>query len=1088
MLDFLHIKKIKFDKENKILYFDIESDKYIFFSEEEKIIADIINDLKIQIEYTKAFLNIECIEIDESLIKSYTIDIFENLFNEFRSLILYKDIIGIDIKNETIEINIPKTVFNIVDIDEVKAYFKKNEQRLAGKNHFTVKRIDDEKANEILKSSWDSIQSEADNIVLEEKVLESEDDETDENSKIHRIDELDSNMIKVCIEGMITFVKEHPYEFWHIFEFELNDMSGHIVCKKFCRAGDSNIERLQELLIKNRYVFVKGRHQAEKLSQSYFINVTSVHELKLGGRTDKAKQKRVELNIDTNNISTEVLMKTLSKWKHEAFGISAFGSIVSFIEIHDVIKKNRYSIKPVYGITEKILFDDNTAIFNPNRTIIDNNICIGEITDGNILIIDMIFNERTDNVCFKKNDYIGIREFCKQKPLIMFVNNENDDDLSNISRNGLTIVNIKKVFEAVENKNYTLNSLYLKLNASKDRISEAAVNAIDLLKKSYTSYEDICMYIADKNIINDGFSTYNVNLMVKSKIGLNNLYRILTKKYCKWDIIPKSYLEAHRQGLFLGSGDEFGELYEMLFADADDTNILSEVKFYDYFNILSNKAVDTLKERKIIKNINELHNFNKYILKIGRELNRYVVATCCTKEVTKKDLLTTNEMLSEFSYFDQDDLRKVVLDDPRKIVNEIDDIEPITNTGKIGNMMDKTRLLKFDDKSEKYNKEYNYLMDTATSYLPQYINDILNFLDNEHIWYDIEKCDVPYIMNLINHNVFKRLINKEKGIFKIHIPVDKSEDVCKIIKSMDMDLKPFFVDQGDLISVFIIPEKYNIYDFTPLKSYDNKTTTVYSTEILKEYFVTFTLVKDDDASMISNLYNSVNKSPSDEELEKIIKMDIISCTNDNKVIDVFSRMKPVSENEYLRCIGLVYGEGTWYDNAERLIHERIADIDEVICFDYEFNSNENESDMIKESKRKIKKCISYDEAEIRGRNLLIIKWYMDNFRDEFVVEYINRYKDLDKFKDEYSMLKANINNSETERYIRYEGTGNIQEPLSVIFYLNRETRDKIYINKPYMSINDFKVKTGIEDETIKKLKSDGFLETIANTSQIDMTL
>jgi DNA polymerase III alpha subunit (gram-positive type) len=454
-----------------------------------------------------------------------------------------------------------------------------------------------------------------------------------------------------------------------------------------------------------------------------------------------------------------------------------------------------------------------------------------------------------------------------------------------------------------------------------------------------------------------------------------------------------------------------------------------------------------LKESKIIKNINELHNFNKYILKIGRELNKFVVATCCTKDVTKRDLLTTNEMLSEFSYFDQDDLRKIVLDDPRKLVNETDDIEPITVTDKTGNMMDKTRLMKYDDKSDSFNKEYAYLVDTAASFLPLYINDLLDILDKKHIWYDIEKCDVPYIMNLINNRVFKRLSNIDSGVFKIHIPVSKSDDICKMIKDIQTGYKPFFVDQGDQISVFIIPEKHNIYDFSPLQLVDDKTTTVYSTEKLKEYFITFILVKDEDTSMISNLYSSVSKFPSDEELEKITKSEVISCTNDNKIIDVFSRMKPVSENEYLRCIGLVYGEGTWYDNAERLIHERLADIDEVICFDYEFNITENDNDMIKESKRKIKKCISYDEAVIHGRNMLIIKWYMDNYRDEFIVEYINRYKDLDKFKEEYTLVKANINNSENDRYVRNNATLGIQEPLSVIFYLNKESRDRIYQNR-----------------------------------------
>ncbi|OQB51678.1 MAG: DNA polymerase III PolC-type [Firmicutes bacterium ADurb.Bin146] len=1083
LIDHIDIIKFQYNKSDGTLFIYLNTKKYIFFNEETDLTEKIRNTLKIG----RSFPNIELIisdsKIDLSKINEYVHDIYEHIFEEFQYLILYKSIMGYELDDKQMLISIPEEINKICDISHLKAYLSDCRKRLGSTIKIDLKIIDNSEAKKIRDASYKNIQNEKSNIVVPNVLIEEE-PEGIEEKKVTRICELDSNSYKVLVEGKINYVKEYKSENVHMFEFGLNDLSGSIICKKFFSKDDPKIQKYSSIIIENKYVNVSGKHQIEKNSPRYFINADRVSEIKLSNRTDKSKVKRVEMNVDTDNVNIDMLLDTLIKWKHEAIGIMPENNIDSFVNIYKKNLSNRHKLKVIFGISVKVLMDDHSAVFNPNKTHISNNICCGYVKEDNIFISDICYQQIKKTEIFKKNDFIGIRDFCEHKTLYLFTDVNDDDTSAYIAKSGITVINVKKVFEILEKKTFTLNTLMLRLNTAIDDVVKAAYNASVTLMKMFETYEEICISTANNNLQNENLNVYSVSLTVKNSEGLRNLYKILTKRNCIWKIVPRSYLEAHRYGLLVGTCDTKGELYSLLFNDADTESIYSKAVFYDYVNLLSDRHAELLKESKIIKTISEYRNFNKFLYKCAIECNVIPIATCYSKDVSKREFMTTNEMISEFSYLENEKAKEVVIDNTRKLNMEIENVSPIVKAVNHDDLVSSTYLSNFDDKTDSFKKELNFIFSEKIAGIVVMIKDLIITLKQKKILFQIESLPTPYILSkLLNDNKYVNLNNTD---FKIHIQINMLDEVFKILEDINKNHHPFFVKYEKFIAVHLLPTGYGIYDFSPMIIKENEMVTQYNANILKEFFTTIFIQPNVDLLMIMNLYNLTDNYPTDEQIDKTEYYNIELCTSDIKTVEVISMIKPASNNEFIRCIGLIHGKGTWYDNAEKLIHEKLAEIYDVICFKYEFEDETKNSEMYKESKRKIIECISYEEAVVHARNLMIIKWYYDNYPKQFKLEYINRYRDFSKFGNEFIINKSDISTSLKDRYLSNNEITILIEPLDTISYLSEEIIDKIISNRPYSSINEFAVKNLIDDDLVKKLKTDGYLDSLDITDQIEI--
>lgn len=313
-------------------------------------------------------------------------------------------------------------------------------------------------------------------------------------------------------------------------------------------------------------------------------------------------------------------------------------------------------------------------------------------------------------------------------------------------------------------KNYKLDTLadhlQVKLEHHHRAVDDAMATAeifiktIDRLKElGVEKVKDINAILKESEVDIRKLPVYHVTILVKDQKGLRNLYEIISKSNLEYfhrtPRIPKSLLISRREGLIIGSACEQGEVFRAIVSNLEEKKLENIISFYDYLEVQPVGNNEFLIEKGEVKSVEELREINRKIYLLGKKYNKLIVATGDVHfldpwdDIYRKILMagkgykdadrqpplyfkTTDEMLKEFEYLGEEVAKEIVIDNPNKIADLVEEVKPIpdgTFPPVIEGAEEELRRLTLDKAHEIYGDP---LPEIVQNRLDRELNSIIN--------------------------------------------------------------------------------------------------------------------------------------------------------------------------------------------------------------------------------------------------------------------------------------------------------------------------------------------------------------------------
>ena len=572
------------------------------------------------------------------------------------------------------------------------------------------------------------------------------------------------------VQGEVFFLDSHETSKGNgwVLSAQITDFTGSIKISKFFRNSDDT-GKLKELK-EGMYLTVQGSVAYNRFDQDISIEPKCIVLSKKPEREDKAEEKRVELHLHTRYSTLDALtdpteaVKRAKKWGHPAIAFTDHGVAQAFPEVWQA--GGKAGIKIIYGVEgyyindvddklsisgdisgkltdEFVAFDvETTGLFSNRDRVTELGAVIfrnGEAAERFQTFVNPerpIPREITELTGITDRDVFDAPsegevlqrfiEFCAGRPLVAHNAEFDIGFLTAIARRNAIEFSPTYIDTLVMSQSLLSDLKRFKLNIVADRLGlpefnhhRASDDAVTcgkimvrfnsmLAEQNITEYSELEKHTrAMRNGRSHGSRNRHIILLVKNKVGLKNLYELISKSHLehfkKNPIIPKSLLLQHREGLIIGSACEAGEVFDAVSRNKSDEEIERLCALYDYLEIQPICNNRFMLENGTAQTDEDLRDFNRRVVALGEKLGKPVVATGDVhfldpeQEIFRRILLyerkfsdadrplplyfkTTDEMLEEFSYLGEEKCREVV----------------VTNTVAIADMCEEIKLLPDD--------------------------------------------------------------------------------------------------------------------------------------------------------------------------------------------------------------------------------------------------------------------------------------------------------------------------------------------------------------------------------------------------------
>lgn len=551
----------------------------------------------------------------------------------------------------------------------------------------------------------------------------------------------------------------------NIFTIDITDYTGSTTVKVFNTIQESaSVDSIR----KGDTIAVMGDVEYDKYAGELVVNARSIGTAQKVKVVDKAEKKRVELHLHTNMSQMDAvtsagdLVKRAYQWGHKAIAITDHGVAQAFpdaMKAADKINKDEEKIKVIYGMEAYFMDDLVESVRGEADTPLDGTfICFdiettglsatrdkiteigaakvvnGEITDTfstfanpempipqKITQLTGITDDMVKDAPSQSDAVSAFLEFAGDNVLVAhnapfdtsFIRNACENMGREYNYTSIDTVAISRaILPDIKNCKLDTVAKYLRLG---DFNHHRATDDAEILAKIFIS---LCTRLRDDynitktdeintKIAGGDFKklpTYHQIILVKNKIGLKNLYRLISYAHLdyfyKKPRIPKSELVKYREGLIIGSACCAGQLYESILAGKPWAELKQIASFYDYLEIQPTGNNAFLIREGRFETEEELHEIDRTIIKLAKELGKPVCATCDvhfmdpTDSDFRKILMagqgfkdaeeqaplyfrTTAEMLKEFEWLGKDKAYEYVVENPNKIADMCESVRPI---------------------------------------------------------------------------------------------------------------------------------------------------------------------------------------------------------------------------------------------------------------------------------------------------------------------------------------------------------------------------------------------------------------------------
>ena len=479
-------------------------------------------------------------------------------------------------------------------------------------------------------------------------------------------------------------------------------------------------------------------------------------------------------NMSTMDALPEVeeIVGTAAKWGHKAVAITDHGNVQSFPHGYKAAKKA--GIQLIYGMEANIVEDRVPIVYN--EVEMDLSEATYVVFDVETTGLSAIYNDLIQvaaSKMYKGNIIAEFDEFINPgHPLSAFtteLTGITDDHV----KNAKPLVQVLKEFQefckdtvlVAHNASFDVGFM----NANYERhglpkITQPVIDTLEFARNLYPEYKrhglgpltkrfgvalehhHMANYdaeatgrllfifikeVAEKHGVTD-LARLNLDLIspdsykkarvkhatiyVKNQVGLKNIFKLVSLSNTQYfegvPRIPRTVLDAHREGLILGSACTEGEVFDAVVSQGVDAAV-EVAKYYDFIEVMPPAIYAPLIAKEQVKDMEELQTIIKSLIEVGDRLGKPVLATGNVHYIEPEDEIyreiivrslgqgaminrtighgeaaqpaplpkahfrTTNEMLDEFAFLGEDLARKIVIENTNAMAEIFEPVEVV---------------------------------------------------------------------------------------------------------------------------------------------------------------------------------------------------------------------------------------------------------------------------------------------------------------------------------------------------------------------------------------------------------------------------